>query len=292
MGSQARRGKTKSEKRKAKIGPGLGADFLGQIVGVVAALGAGHSGADFEPVPEAQAAKAGPTQGAADLLIAPGNVINGFPLMPPELPHRNEPIESEDPGAAPAVVAAAQEQLELVLLHPFGHVELLAERSGRVEVKEEPAAGAQGASHGAEDGEEIGSAGEVVQGGELAGDEVNRAGEAEAAHVGAENAHGEARAAGLVAADAAESRREVDGVDLEAVAGKVECGFAGAASEIASGANPAQRFSENSLSGVAVHRRRESSERVVEPRQQSVGPRRWDSHCGCTGVKCERKKGK
>jgi len=28
MGSQARRGKTKSEKRKAKIGPGLGADFL------------------------------------------------------------------------------------------------------------------------------------------------------------------------------------------------------------------------------------------------------------------------
>src|SRR5206468_9811338 len=102
----------------------------------------------------------------------------------------NKPFKVEPASLALCIQAAVRDEAEVAVIFPAGYGQISLISRPHVQVKVEPAAGAEGAGDHAKGAPEVAFARQVIEGIELATDQVHQLRQAEAAQIGAEYADG------------------------------------------------------------------------------------------------------
>jgi len=185
----------------------------------------------------------------ADFGGAPADLFHMLMLTRPRFALADEPL-NVGPGFVRALlVAAVHDHGNRVLFEEPCRAPHIFEGGPVVDIEGEVAAGMEGAGGATHHLAEIALVGDVIEGIEFTGDEIDGAREAEVAHVGAEDLYGQAGVADFLAGDAAHVFGKVDGVDADAELGEGEGESAGAAAEIAGGLHFGQQGFDDGLAG-------------------------------------------
>lgn len=179
----------------------------------------------------------------------PADLFDMLVVAGPDVSFANEPLDVGPGPVGALLVAAMHDHDDGIPFEEPGAAPDALKGEPVIDVEGEMAPGAQGAGGGLDHAAEILAVGDVVQGIELAGDEVNGLGEAEIAHVGVDDFDGESGLLCLLASDAAHFRGEVHGVDANAELGEENGEGSRPAAEFAGGFHIGQERAEDALAG-------------------------------------------